>query len=161
MIKYTEEQIIDLILKDYEGKRTFLLAPVIRGRKGHYKELFETIRKKGYLHVRVDGEIREITHGMKIDRYKIHDIEIVIDKLLVTDKDKNRLKQSLQKAMQQGNGIVMLMEKDNDNTRYFSKTLMCPYQWNIIRRTCTPQFLVQFASRRLSSLQGARYGKRN
>jgi len=126
MVKYTEDQIIDLILKDYEGKRTFLLAPVVRGRKGHYKELFETIRKKGYLHVRVDGEIREITHGMKIDRYKIHDIEIVIDKLLVTDKDRNRLKQSLQKAMQQGSGIVMLLEKDNDVARYFSKTLMCP-----------------------------------
>ena len=112
MIKYTDDQIIDLILKNYEGKKTLLLAPVVRGRKGHYRELFEQIRKKGYLHVRVDGELREITHNMKVDRYKIHDIEIVIDRLLATDKDRKRLKDSMQKAMQHGNGIIMLLEKD-------------------------------------------------
>lgn len=126
MVKYSEEQIVDLILKDYEGKKTYLLAPLVRGRKGHYKELFEQIRKKGYLHVRIDGEIREVTFGLKIDRYKIHDIEVVIDKLTVEAKDRQRLKQSLQKAMQQGNGIVMLLEKDKDDVRYFSKMLMCP-----------------------------------
>lgn len=126
MVKYSEDQIVDLILKEYEGKKTFLLAPIVRGRKGHYKELFEQIRRKGYLTVRVDGEIREITHGLKVDRYKIHDIEVVIDKLQVSAKDRQRLKQSMQKAMQQGNGIVMLLEKDSDTARYFSKSLMCP-----------------------------------
>ncbi|HNX88858.1 MAG TPA: excinuclease ABC subunit UvrA [Paludibacteraceae bacterium] len=126
MIKYTDDQIIDLVLKNYEGKKTLLLAPVVRGRKGHYRDLFEQIRKKGYLHVRVDGEVREITHNMKVDRYKIHDIEIVIDRLLVTDKDRKRLKDSMQKAMQHGNGIIMLLEKDKDEVRYFSRKLMCP-----------------------------------
>lgn len=126
MVKYSEDQIVDLILKDYEGKKTYLLAPLVRGRKGHYKELFEQIRKKGYLNVRIDGEIREATHGLKVDRYKNHDIEVVIDKLLVSEKDRQRLKQSMQKAMQQGNGIVMLLEKEAENVRYFSKMLMCP-----------------------------------
>ena len=126
MVKYSDDQIVDLILKNYEGKKTLLLAPVVRGRKGHYKELFENIRKKGYLHVRVDGEIREITYGMKVDRYKIHDIEIVIDRLLVGEKDRARLKQSMEKAMQQGNGIIRVMEKGADDARYFSRKLMCP-----------------------------------
>ncbi len=126
MVKYSEDQIVDLILKDYEGKKTFLLAPLVRGRKGHYKELFEQIRKKGYLNVRIDGELREITHGLKVDRYKNHDIEVVIDKLHVSEKDRQRLKQSMQKAMQQGNGIVMLLQKDTSEARYFSKMLMCP-----------------------------------
>jgi len=126
MVKYSEDQIVDLILKDYEGRKTFLLAPLVRGRKGHYKELFEQIRKKGYLHVRIDGEVREATHGLKLDRYKNHDIEVVIDKLLVSGKDRKRLKESMQKAMQQGNGIVMLLEKDKEEARYFSKMLMCP-----------------------------------
>lgn len=126
MVKYSEDQIVDLILQNYEGKKTYLLAPLVRGRKGHYKELFEQIRKKGYLHVRIDGEIREATHGLKIDRYKNHDIEVVIDKLEVSEKDKKRLKDSMQKAMQQGNGIVMLLDKDTEKSRYFSKMLMCP-----------------------------------
>ncbi len=126
MVKYTEEQIVDLIIKDYEGKKTILLAPLVRGRKGHYKELFEQIRKKGYIHVRVDGEIREATHNLKLDRYKIHDIEVVIDKLIVSEKDRNRLKESMKKAMYQGSGIVMLLEKENEKTRFFSKMLMCP-----------------------------------
>ena len=126
MVKYSEDQIVDLILKEYEGKKTFLLAPLVRGRKGHYKELFEQIRKKGFLNVRVDGELRELTHGLKVDRYKNHDIEVVIDKLLVSEKDRQRLKQSMQKAMQQGNGVVMLLKKDAEEGRYFSKMLMCP-----------------------------------
>ena len=126
MVKYSEDQIVDLILKNYEGKKTYLLAPLVRGRKGHYRELFENIRKKGYLHVRVDGELKEITHGMKLDRYKIHDIELVIDRLHITDKDRQRLKQSLQKAMPQGNGVVMLLESEGTDLRYFSKMLMCP-----------------------------------
>ncbi|MEA4935069.1 MAG: excinuclease ABC subunit UvrA [Paludibacter sp.] len=126
MVKYSEDQIVDIILKDYEGKKILLLSPLVRGRKGHYKELFENVRKKGYIHVRIDGELREITHGMKLDRYKIHDIELVVDRLIVATKDRQRLKQSLQKAMQQGNGIVMLLEKENEKVRYLSKMLMCP-----------------------------------
>lgn len=126
MVKYSEDQIVDIILKDYGEKRIILLSPLVRGRKGHYKELFENVRKKGYLHVRIDGELREITHGMKLDRYKIHDIELVVDRLVVSDKDRQRLKQSLEKAMQQGNGIVMLHEKDSEKVRYLSKMLMCP-----------------------------------
>lgn len=126
MIKYSEERIVELILQEYEGKKTYLLAPVVRGRKGHYKELFEQYRKKGYLRVRVDGEIRELVHGMKIDRYKIHDIELVVDRVVVNGKDRKRLQDSIQKAMQQGNGIIMLLEQDANEGRYFSKKLMCP-----------------------------------
>ena len=104
MVKYTEEQILDLIYNEYKGKRIFILAPLVRTRKGHYKELFEQVRKKGYLYVRVDGEVKEITHGMKVDRYKNHDIEVVIDKMAVGDKEDKRLKQSIATAMHQGDG---------------------------------------------------------
>ena len=126
MVKYTDEQIVDLILKEYDGEKIYLLAPVVRGRKGHYRELFEQIRKKGYLHVRVDGELREIIHNMKVDRYKIHNIEVVIDRLAVSEKDRKRLLNSMQKAMQQGNGVIMLLNIDNEKTRYYSRKLMCP-----------------------------------
>jgi len=126
MVKYTEEQITDLILKDYKAKKIYILAPLVRTRKGHYKELFEQIRKKGYLYVRVDGEVREITHGMKLDRYKNHDIEVVIDKLIVGDKDDKRLKQSIATAMRQGDGLLMLLDLQNENIRHYSKRLMCP-----------------------------------
>lgn len=126
MVKYTDEQIVDLILKEYDGKKVYLLAPIVRGRKGHYRELFEQIRKKGYLHVRVDGELREITHNMRVDRYKIHDIEVVIDRLAVSEKDRKRLLNSMQKAMQQGSGVIMLLNVDDEKTRYYSRKLMCP-----------------------------------
>ena len=126
MVKYTEEQITDLILKDYKAKKIYILAPLVRTRKGHYKELFEQIRKKGYLYVRVDGEVREITHGMKLDRYKNHDIEVVIDKLIVGDKDDKRLKQSIATAMRQGEGLLMVLDFQNENVRHYSKRLMCP-----------------------------------
>ena len=126
MVKYTEEQITDLILKDYKAKKIYILAPLVRTRKGHYKELFEQIRKKGYLYVRVDGEVREITHGMKLDRYKNHDIEVVIDKLIVGDKDDKRLKQSIATAMRQGEGLLMVLDLQNENIRHYSKRLMCP-----------------------------------
>ncbi len=126
MIKYTEEQILDLILKDYNGKRIYLLAPLVRTRKGHYKELFEQIRKKGYLYVRVDGEIREIVHGMKLDRYKNHDIEVVIDKMVVSDNDDKRLKQSVATAMRQGDGLIMILDADDDRLKHYSKRLMDP-----------------------------------
>ena len=126
MVKYTEEQITDLILKDYKAKKIYILAPLVRTRKGHYKELFEKIRKKGYLYVRVDGEVREITHGMKLDRYKNHDIEVVIDKLIVGDKDDKRLKQSIATAMRQGEGLLMVLDFQSENIRHYSKRLMCP-----------------------------------
>jgi len=126
MVKYTEDKILELILNDYEGQRIYMLAPVVRTRKGHYKELFETLRRKGYLNVRVDGELREITHGMKLDRYKNHDVEVVIDKLHITEKELKRIKQSLQIAMRQGDGIVMVLNKDGNDLRHFSRRLMCP-----------------------------------
>lgn len=126
MVKYTEEQILDLILNDYKGKKIYILAPLVRTRKGHYKELFEQVRKKGYLYVRVDGEVREALPGMKLDRYKNHDIEVVIDKLIVTDKDDVRLKNSVATAMQQGDGLLMILDLENENARHYSKRLMCP-----------------------------------
>ena len=127
MVKYTEERIIDLIYQEYQGKRIYLLAPLVRTRKGHYKELFEQVRKKGYLYVRVDGEVREITHGMKVDRYKNHDIEVVVDKMVVApDKDDKRLKQSVSTAMQQGDGLIMILDASTNEIRHYSKRLMCP-----------------------------------
>ena len=126
MVKYTEEQILDLILKDYKGKRIYILAPLVRSRKGHYKELFEQVRKKGYLYVRVDGEVREVLPGMKLDRYKNHDVEVVIDKLVVMDKDDTRLKNSVATAMRQGDGLLMILDAQTDSVRHYSKRLMCP-----------------------------------
>lgn len=126
MVKYTEEQILDLIRKDYKGKRIYILAPLVRTRKGHYKELFEQVRKKGYLYVRVDGEIKEIIHGMKLDRYKNHDIEVVIDKTVVTEKEEKRLKQSVETAMRQGDGLLMILDAQTESVRHYSKRLMCP-----------------------------------
>ncbi len=126
MVRYTEEQVIDLIIRDYEGRRIYLLAPVVRNRKGHYKELFETIRRKGYLYVCVDGEIREIVHGMKLDRYKNHSIEIVVDKLCVQQKDDKRLHASVATAMQQGEGQLMVYDAETETVRHYSKRLMCP-----------------------------------
>ncbi len=126
MVKYTEEQIINLISSDYLGKRIQILAPLVRSRKGHYKELFEHIRKKGYLYVRVDGEMREITHGMKLDRYKNHDIEVVIDKLAVNENEGQRLKKSVNIAMEQGDGLLMILDSQTNTIRHYSKRLMCP-----------------------------------
>ena len=126
MVKYTEEQVLDLILKDYDGKRIYMLAPLVKARKGHYKELFEQMMRKGYLNVRIDGELCEMTHGMSLERYKNHSIEVVIDKLAVDSADTQRLKESLKIAMQQGNGLVMLMEMPSGEVRYYSKRLMCP-----------------------------------
>ena len=134
MIKFTDEQIIDLILQEYGGKKIMLLAPLVNGRKGHYKELFENIRKKGYVYVRVDGEVQEIVKGMKLDRYKTHTIEVVVDRLKVqSDKvqgtkeevDIRRLRQSIDRAMTQGNGLMLIIDEANQ-TRYLSRNLMCP-----------------------------------
>ena len=126
MVKYTEEQVLSLILSDYVGHKVYLLAPLVRNRKGHYKELFDTIRRKGFLNVRVDGEIMELKKGMKVDRYKNHDIEVVIDKLVVQDKDDQRLARSVSKALEQGNGLVLLLDATDGMLRHYSKRLMCP-----------------------------------
>ncbi len=126
MVKYTEEQILNLILDAYAGRRIYILAPLVRSRKGHYKELFEQVRKKGYLHVRVDGEMREAMPGMKLDRYKNHDIEVVIDKLVPSDKDDKRLKSSVATAMRQGDGLLLILDADSSEVRHYSKRLMCP-----------------------------------
>lgn len=124
MIKYTEEQIVNLILEKYDGHKIYILAPLIKNRKGHYKELFETLRKKGFLTVRVDGELREITLNMKVDRYKNHDIELVIDRLKVSPKDLSRLESTVSDALRQGGKNVMIYDLDRDETGYFSQTLM-------------------------------------
>lgn len=126
MVKYTEEQILNLILTEYIGKKIYILSPVVRNRKGHYQELFEQIRKKGYLNVRIDGEIREIISGMKIDRYKNHSIEVLVDKLAVSNKFEDKLKKSLQVAMKLGDGLILVQDLENDEVRHYSKTLMCP-----------------------------------
>lgn len=126
MVKYTEEDVLKMIHTKYDRKKIFILAPLVRNRKGHYRELFESMRKKGYLHIRVDGEVKEIVRGMKTDRYKNHNIEVVIDKLQVQDKDDERLKKSVAAAMKQGDGLLMIMEKDTNEAKYYSKRLMCP-----------------------------------
>ena len=133
MVKYTEEKVIDMILHDYQGKRIYILAPLVRSRKGHYRELFESMRRKGYLNIRVDGEIKEIVRGMKVDRYKNHDIEVVIDKMQVMPETPGtpntpdeRLKKSILIAMKQGEGLIMILDKDTNAIKYFSKRLMCP-----------------------------------
>ena len=126
MVKYTDEQILELILEKYIGKKIYILAPVVRNRKGHYKELFEQIRKKGYLNVRVDGDIREILPGMKVDRYKNHSIEILIDKLVVSNKFADKLKASVRTAMKQGSGLILIQDVDANEVRHFSRSLMCP-----------------------------------
>ncbi len=126
MVKYTDGQILELILEKYIGKKIYILAPVVRNRKGHYKELFEQIRKKGYLNVRVDGEIREIIPGMKVDRYKNHNIEILIDKLLVSNKFVDKLKSSIRTAMKQGDGLILLQDVIANEIRHYSRSLMCP-----------------------------------
>ncbi len=126
MVKYTEEDVLNMIHERYSGKPIFILAPLVRNRKGHYRELFESMRRKGYLYIRVDGNVEEITRGMKVDRYKNHNIEVVIDKLVVQDKDDERLKKSVATAMKQGDGLLMIMEKDTGEAKYYSKRLMCP-----------------------------------
>ena len=126
MVRYTEEQILDLLLSDYLGKRVILLAPLVKNRKGHYKELFETIRRKGYIYARVDGEMQELVPGMKLDRYRNHSIEVVVDRLQVQDKDDKRLVQSVQIAMKQGEGEMLVCDMDTNEVRHYSKHLMCP-----------------------------------
>lgn len=126
MVKYTEEKVVDLILERYEGHKVYLLAPLVRSRKGHYRELFESVRKKGFLTVRVDGELKEVVSGMKVDRYKNHDIEVVVDKLAVQEKDRERLEKSVRATMQQGQGLIQVLDSATNEARYYSKLLMDP-----------------------------------
>jgi excinuclease ABC subunit A len=126
MVRYTDEKIIELITQEYLGRKIMILAPLVRARKGHYKELFETIIRKGYLYVRIDGVVKEVSHGMRVDRYKIHDIEVVIDRLEVLPDAHTRLKDSVKLAMQQGKGNCMILDKETEKIRYFSRHLMCP-----------------------------------
>jgi excinuclease ABC subunit A len=126
MVKYTEEKIINLIKSDFAGKRINILAPVVKGRKGHYRELFEQIRRKGFLTARIDGELTELMHNHKVDRYKNHFIEIVIDKLVVDEASTKRLKDSVQIAMKHGHGVLMILDHDTNEAKYYSRLLMCP-----------------------------------
>ena len=133
MVKYTEEKVVEMVMHDYAGRKILILAPVVRSRKGHYRELFESMRRKGYLHVRVDGEVQEITRGMKVDRYKNHDIEVVIDRLAIDpirpdepSTPSDRLKKSINIAMKQGEGLLIIMDYETGSVKHFSKRLMCP-----------------------------------
>lgn len=126
MVKYTEEQVVEMILRDYAGMRIYILAPLVRNRKGHYHELFEQMRRKGFIQVRVDDEVVELTSGMKLDRYKNHNIEVVVDKLAVKSSDEERLRNSVRVAMQQGDGLIMILDNASGKTKYYSKRMMCP-----------------------------------
>ena len=127
MVKYTEERVVEMIHKDYSGRKIMILAPLVRSRKGHYRELFESLRRKGYIYVRVDDTVREITEGMKVDRYKNHNIEVVIDKMAVKDgQNDDRLKKSVTTAMKSGDGLIMILDNDTGEGKFFSKRLMCP-----------------------------------
>ena len=127
MVRYTEERVLDMITHDYAGHKIYILAPVVRSRKGHYRELFESMRRKGYMHIRVDGQMLEIVQGMKVDRYKNHDIEVVIDRMKVPETpDEERIKKSISIAMKQGDGLIMILDQDTGQIKHFSKRLMCP-----------------------------------
>ena len=126
MVSYSDEQIKNLILKDFDGKKIAVLAPLVKGRKGHYRELFEQISKQGFLRVRVDGKIQEIEKGMKLDRYKMHDIEVVIDRLAINESVEKRLEETIKTALYSGNNILMVIAVDDNDARYFSRELMCP-----------------------------------
>lgn len=126
MMKYTEEMILDLLLEKYNGRRVYILAPLVKNRKGHYKDLFENLQKKGYLNVRVDGHLREIAPGMKVDRYKTHHIEVVVDKLRIADKDSDRLRDSIAVALRQGDKELAIYDVDDDSVSYYSQSLMDP-----------------------------------
>lgn len=126
MVRYTEEQILSLLIDKYNGHKVYLLAPVIRNRKGHYRELFETIRKKGFLYARIDGEIKELTNGLKVDRYKTHNIEIVVDKMKIDSVDSHRLSKSIETTFKHGDDLMQVLDADDGTLRYYSKHLMCP-----------------------------------
>jgi len=126
MVRYTDDQILELVRSRYADRKIFLLSPLVKGRKGHYRELFEQLRRKGFLNVRINGEIKEMTHGLRLDRYKTHNIELVVDKFRVEDVTDKRLRDSVLMSLDQGDGVMMVLEADNPEPRYFSRHLMCP-----------------------------------
>jgi len=126
MVRYTDEQIFELMLQKFSGQNVMVLAPLVKGRKGHYRELFDQVRKQGFLKVRIDGHIRELEPNMKVDRYKVHDIEVVVDRLRIDGNDSRRLGASLQTAMKQGKGVVMILRESDQKVFHFSRHLMCP-----------------------------------
>ena len=130
MVKYTEEKVVDMIMSDYQDRKIYILSPLVRNRKGHYRELFEQMRRKGYLYIRIDGEVQELTRGMKVDRYKNHNIEVVIDKMKLGGTENNTLRERLAKtvstAMKQGEGLIMILDNERNEAKYFSKRLMDP-----------------------------------
>ena len=130
MVKYTEEKVVDMIMSDYQDRKIYILSPLVRNRKGHYRELFEQMRRKGYLYIRVDGEVQELTRGMKVDRYKNHNIEVVIDKMKLGGTENSTLRERLAKtvstAMKQGEGLIMILDNERNEAKYFSKRLMDP-----------------------------------
>lgn len=126
MVHYSDEQICDLIVEGFSGRKVAFMAPIVKGRKGHYRELFESLAKRGYIYARIDGEIREITSGMKLDRYKIHTIELVVDRMRVSEDLRERVMASLKESMRQGKGTMALYDYDTDGMRYYSRHLMCP-----------------------------------
>lgn len=156
-----------MILKDYLGKKIFILAPLVRNRKGHYRELFESMRRKGYLYIRIDGEILELTQGMKTDRYKNHNIEVVVDKMKLAarlgeteDNLSQRLQKTVATAMRQGDGLVMIIDADTGEAKFFSKRLMDPVT-GLSYKDPAPNIFPSTRPRGLSSLQGTWYGQRD
>ena len=126
MVKYSKDKIVDLILQKYEGKKIYILSPLVKNRKGHYKELFESLRKKGYINVRIDGEIKELTYGMKLDRYRNHSVELVVDRLKANGSDMQRLRSTVEEALKQGGKQMMVMDADSKEVRHYSQLLMDP-----------------------------------
>ena len=152
MVKYTVDKILNLIVERYEGHRIYILAPLVKNRKGHYRELFENLRKKGFMHVRVDGELREITFGMKLDRYKNHSVELVVDRLRAAAKDTRRLQESIEKAFSQGDGQMIVLR--NRQCGLLQQVAHGPRYGAELRRTGSAQLLVQLAAGRLPTMQG-------
>ncbi len=157
MVKYTEEKIISLILEEHPGRKVYLLAPLVKNRKGHYKELFESVRRKGFLNVRVDGTLLELSPGMKVDRYKNHDIEVVVDKLCVREKDGDRLRKSVAKTLETGGGLMLLLDAESGQTRYLSKKLMCPVSGISYREPAPHNFSFNSASGACPKCKGLGY----
>jgi len=158
MVHYSDDRICQLIIEGFDGRRVAFMAPIVKGRKGHYRELFESLAKRGYIYARIDGVITEITAGMKLDRYKVHNIELVVDRMVVNSASEERIMASLKEAMRQGKGTMALYDYDADGMRYYSRHLMCPSTG--LRRPCPVHLLVQLAAGRLPAMQRSGRGGR-
>ena len=153
MVHYTDEQIAELIMTGFAGRKIALMAPIVKGRKGHYRELFESLAKKGYIYARIDGEIREISAGMRLDRYKIHTIDLVVDRLVVAEDARDRVMTSLRESMRQGKGTMAVYDYGTEQQRFYSRHLMCPSTGVAFEDPAPHTFFVQLAAGRLSPLQ--------